>query len=96
MAAMIHFDVREPTDDQVGAISARAGGDKFGPEICWAVGKQFGDWYVTINELLWVAAGLEPQRTCVAGGRSDAENLVRLLAALYERAAADDDEDERR
>lgn len=81
-----HIEVREPTDEYVGCVSARA--IEFGPELCWAVGEKFGDWYVTMNESLWVAAGLEPQRTYVSGGRDGAENLVRLLAALYVRAVS--------
>lgn len=80
------IDVREPTDDVVGCISARVG--EFGPEICYAVGQasEYSDWYVSLNDALFTAAGIEPERIhVVAGGRRDAECLVRLFAALYEQ-----------
>ena len=79
------IEVREPTDDVVGCVSARVGA--FGPEICYAVGREFGDWYVAIQPVVAAVAGVEHERTIAAGGRRDAEHLVRLIAALYERAA---------
>ncbi|MCP3811564.1 hypothetical protein NLX62_04365 [Mycobacteriaceae bacterium Msp059] len=80
------IDVREPTDDAVGCVSARIGGE-FGPEICFAVGRgEFGDWYISLNKILFDVAGIEPQPIHVAAGRGSAEALVRLFAALYERA----------
>ncbi|MFN3005163.1 hypothetical protein [Mycolicibacterium wolinskyi] len=77
-----HIDVREPTEGEVGCVSARVGG-KFGREVCYAVGREFGDWYITIQPDVWVVAGIEPQPIHVAAGRRDAERLVRLLAELY-------------
>lgn len=77
------IDIREPVDGQAGCVSARVG--EFGPEICYAVGKEFGDWYVFIQPDVAAAAGIDHQRIYVAGGRRDVEQLVRLLAALYGR-----------
>ena len=78
------IDVREPaTENPVGSVSARAG--QFGPEICYAVGSEYGCWYVVPAPALFTAAGVEPSRIYVEGGRRDAENLVRLFAALYEK-----------
>lgn len=83
MTADIRIDVREPAGGQAGCVSARVG--EFGPEICYAVGHEYGDWYVSLNEVLFAAAGVDYQPTHVAGGRRGAEQLVRLLAALYGR-----------
>lgn len=82
----IRIDIREPADDApVGCISASVG-TKYGPEICYAVGKEHGEWYVQMNKILFDAAGIEEERIYVAGRRDDAEKLVRLFAALYEQA----------
>ena len=82
-AMATRIDVREPTDDAVGCVSARVDGE-FGPEICFAVGKgEFGDWYISLNKILFDVAGIEPQQLHIAAGRRDAERLVQLFAALY-------------
>lgn len=81
----ITIETRDPEDGQVGSISARTGGE-FGPEVCWAVGHEFGEWYVVVNQPVAEAAGVEHQRTQIACHRQEAEYLVRLIAGLFERA----------
>lgn len=78
------IEVCEPTPDAAGSISARA--SRFGPEICYAVGREHGDWYVIVNDVLHEAAGIKTKRIHVAGSRDGAEQLVRLLAGLYDVA----------
>jgi hypothetical protein len=85
----ITFEVHEPTEGKVGSIRARVG--QFGPEVCWAVGPEFGEWFVIVNQAAADAAGVEHRRTNIACHRRDAEYLVRLIAGLYERAVRPED-----
>lgn len=81
------IDVRDPAVGEAGCVSARVGGE-FGPEICYAVGREYGDWYVSLYEILFDAAGIEPQQIHIVAGRREAEDLVRLFAALYAQIAS--------
>lgn len=85
-------EVREPTPELVGSVSACTG--KYGPEICFALGRKHDRWYIEIGKALFNAAGVEQQAIYVDGSRQDAERLVRLLAALYDKTPHGDDQDD--
>jgi hypothetical protein len=84
----ITIEVREPTDAEVGCISARSG--QLGPELCYAVGRECGAWYLSVSPAAAEAAGIGHRRIHMEGGREDADHLVRLIAALSERRTMDE------
>ena len=60
---------------------------KFGPELCCAVGREVGQWYVSVQPIVTAAAGMgDLERVRFSCYRDEAESTVRLIAGLFESA----------
>lgn len=83
----VTVEVCEPSDaaDAIGSITARMG--EFGPELCHAVGRELGQWYVSVHSIVTAAAGMgDDERVRFSCYRDEAERIVRLIAGLFESA----------